>query len=201
MKLKRLNQTCIIITLTVLSACSKQNVQSTAETNSSTQDASPIMLRNVYSVSLGGANSYNITELENTGKVGVKAFKGKWTVTDDLNTPLEEQEIRFTGDTSFITAGGIKSSHIISPGEKFLIINQIFDGEAGEVFATDKENITSINGNVRTNGAEGMVKMLGYTSLGKMGHFGAMVFSEPNLPEDRRVTKKTTFEVEKIVNQ
>jgi hypothetical protein len=97
MKLKQLNQIGMLFALIILSACSKQSGQPTAGANSSNQDAS-ISLRNVYAISLNGAG-YLITELENTGKVGITAFQGKWTITDDLGAKVEDQEIKYTSDT------------------------------------------------------------------------------------------------------
>ena len=176
MKLTQLNQIGMLLALIVLSACSKQDGQPAAPENTSNQKVS-IGLRNIYSIKVaGGQGAYLITELENTGKVGISAFQGKWTIKDDLDATLAEQEVRFTSDTRYATPEGAKSSHVISPGEKFVIIIQAIRGQPDEVFATTKENVGNI----------GILPL-------------TMMLKESKL-EDYRVTKKTTFAVEKIVN-
>jgi hypothetical protein len=175
MKPKQLNQIGMLLALIMLSACSKQNGQSKTEANISNEDSS-ISLRNVYSVALvGGQGGYLITELENTGKVGITAFQGKWTIKDDLDAVIEDQEVRFTSDTPYATPEGVKSSHVITPGEKFVIIIQGIKGQPDNIFATTKENITKI----------GLLPL-------------EMTLQDSKL-DDHRVKKKTTFEIEKIV--
>jgi uncharacterized lipoprotein YajG len=175
MKLKQLNQIGMLLALILFSGCSKQNGQPAAGVNSSTQDAS-VSLLNVYSISLNGA-AYLMTELQNTGKAGITAFQGKWTITDDLGATVADLEVRFTSDTPYLTPAGAKSSHVIAPGEKILIINQSVTGQDDNVFAAAKEDIGNIGNPVFT-------EMLKESKL-----------------DDYRVTKKTTFEVEQIVSQ
>ena len=165
----------MLLGLIALSACSKQKEPPPAEINSPTQNAS-ISLRNIYSISLNGG-AYVITELENTGKAGITAFQGKWTIKDDLDATVADSEVRFTSDTPYLTPDGDKSPHVISPGETFIIINQGVSGESDKVFAAHIENITNI----------GILPL-------------TMTLSESKL-EDYRVTKKTTFAVEKTVTQ
>ena len=136
----------MLFALIVLSACSKQDGQPEAAADFSTQGAA-ISLRNVYSMSLGAAHLLTISELQNTGKVGITAFQGQLTIKDDLDNILEDSEVRFTSDTPYFTAEGIKSSHVIFPGANILIINRTTSTEAEQVlaldkwFATDKENL------------------------------------------------------------
>jgi hypothetical protein len=136
MKLRRLSQVGMLLSLTILSACSKQNGQPTAGENPPNQDAS-ISLHNVYSIH----GAYIISELENSGKVGIVAFQGKWTIKDDLDATVADLEIRYTSDTFYGNSKGEKNPHVISPGENFIIVNQHVDGQPDNVFATTKEDL------------------------------------------------------------
>jgi hypothetical protein len=166
----KLNQIGMLFALIMLSACSKQNGQPAAEANSSNQDAS-ISFRSLFNIQVGNG-AYLVTEFENTGKTGIKAFQGKWTIKDDLNAVVAEQEVRFTSDTPFVTTNGNNPGHIISAGEKFLIVNIGVSGQDDQVFATTKENIGAV---IPTLTAQGL--------------------------EDYRAAKTPTFELEKIVSQ
>jgi hypothetical protein len=86
----KLNQIGMLFALIFLSACSKQNGQPAAEANPSNQDAS-ISFHSLFNVQVGNG-AYLVTEFENTGKTGIKAFQGKWTIKDDLNAVVAEQE-------------------------------------------------------------------------------------------------------------
>ena len=176
MKLKKLNQIGMLVALIALSACSKQSGQPTAETTPSSQDAA-ISLRNVYSISLNGAG-YLITELENTGKAGIIAFQANWAIKDDLDATVADLKVRYSNNTPYATPDGIKSPHVIAPGEKFVIVNRKVSVEEDRVYAAAKDNI----------GILGIWTPTGAT------------LTTTNL-DDYRVTKKVTFEVEKIVTQ
>lgn len=174
MKLKQIGT---LIALIVLTGCSKQSGQPAAGTDSSNQAAS-LALRNIYSIQVaGGQGAYLITELENTGKAGITAFQGKWTIKDDLDATVADQEVRYTSDTPFATTEAAKPAHVIAPGDKFVVIIQAISGQPDSVFATTKENIGNI----------GVLPL-------------TMTLKESKL-EDHRVTKKSTFAVEKIVTQ
>jgi hypothetical protein len=178
MKLKQLNQIGMLVALAALSACSKQSGQSTStvEATPQSQDAA-ISLRGVYSISLNGA-AYLITDLENTGKSGIVAFQAKWAIKDDLDATIADLEVRYTSDTPYATPDGVKSSHVIAPGEKFVVVNQGVSGEEDKVYAAAKDNIG----------------LLGIWTP------NATTLTATNM-DDYRVTKKVTFEVEKIVTQ
>jgi len=176
MKLKHWNRTGMVLALIGLSACSKESGQPAAVENPSHQDAS-IRLLNLYSTRTDQHGGFYITELENTGKVGITAFQGKWTVKDDLDATIRELDIRYTSDTPYLTPGGDKSPHVISAGEKFIILYGGGSSEEDKTYAAAKENITNI----------------GFPGL-------TLLFQVKPL-EDYRVTKKTTFELEKVVTQ
>src|SRR5260370_11446153 len=113
MRPKQLDQIGVLLALIVPSACSKKNGQPAGGADSSDRAAAAntipaahpamsttISLRNIYSIQVaGGQGAYLITELENTGKAGIIAFQGKWTIKDDLDATIADQEVRFTGDT------------------------------------------------------------------------------------------------------
>ena len=157
-----------------LSGCSKQEASNKQEA-SATQEAS-ISVSNIYAVPLNGA-AYLITEVQNIGKVGVTAFQGTWTISDELGNKVESQEIKYMSDTPYATPEGVKQPHVIAPSEKLLIVLQAVRGQPDNVFATTEEN------------------------LGKIGNpvFG-MLLKESKL-SDYRVKKKITFELEKSVTQ
>jgi hypothetical protein len=166
----------MLLALMVLPACSKQNGQSAAATDSSNQNAS-IGILNIYLLGNSQATTdwYRITELENTGKVGIIAFQGKWTIKDDLDATVDQQEVRFTSDTLYVAPEGNKASHVIAPGERFVIINKN-DSNIDSDFASTKENLTNC--------------IYGYAQFMQLGKL-----------ENWRATKKITFDVEKIVSQ
>ena len=175
MRLKITGQIGILVAAIALSGCSEKEASTQQET-SATQEAS-IALLNVYF--LGNSQSttdwYRITELENTGKTRIAAFQGKWTIKDDLDATVAEQEVRFTSDTIYLPPEGDKSSHVMAPGEKFVIINKN-DSNIDSDFASTKENLTNC--------------IYGYEQ-----------FMELAPLEHWRVTKKITFELEKSVSQ
>src|ERR1044071_10160344 len=105
----KLNRIIMLLALMVLPACSKQNGQSAAATDSSNQNAS-IGILNIYLLGNSQATTdwYRITELENTGIVGIIAFQGKWTIKDDLDATVDQQEVRFTSDTLYVAPEGNK---------------------------------------------------------------------------------------------
>jgi len=147
-----------------------------SESQSSTHQDASIALLNIYSSRKEVNGGLLITELENTGKVGIIAFQGKWTVKDDLDATIAEQDIRFTSDTPYLTPEGNKSPHVISAGEKLVIINGTDDSSGSPkdiTLATAKENLTNLN--------------LSVSLMQPLDNF--------------RVTRKISFEVEKVVTQ
>ena len=172
MKLKQIG---MVLAFIVAAGCSKQSDQQAAGADSSNQEDA-ISLRNVYAISLNGA-AYLITEVQNTGKVGVSAFQGTWTITDELGNKVEDQQIQYMSDTPYATPDGIKQPHVIAPGEDILVVIQAVSGQPDNVFATTKDNLAKIGNPV-------FVELLKESKL-----------------DDYRVTKKTTFDVDKIVTQ
>ena len=124
---------------------------------------------------LGANGTWLVSEYTNTGNVGILAFKGKWTLVDDLGDSQGEQEDKYTSDTPF-AAGGTNSplvAHVIAPGETIEIIDQVIHGDGGDeqtISATTKANFAA------------MVAGFGVTNI-----------------DDLRGDRKFTFEIEKIV--
>jgi hypothetical protein len=174
----------MLLAIAAIPACSKQNPQLAAEATPQKQamqtqgqaiqaQGAALSLRNVYSISLNGQTAYLITELQNSGKAGIVAFQSQWAIKDDLDATLADLEVRYTSDTPYVTTDGIKSTHIIGPGETLLIVNWQIRGEPEKVWAMAKDDIG----------------VLPLTAL-----------NTTNL-DDYRVTKKITFQVEKIVTR
>jgi hypothetical protein len=172
----------MLLAIAAIPACSKQDAQPGAEATpqkqvAQAQDAA-LSLRNVYAISfISGQKAYLITELENSGKAGIVAFQSQWAIKDDLDATLADLEVRYTSDTPYVTPDGIKSPHIIEPGERFLIVNSQIRGEPGKVCAVNKDDI-------------GVLSIL--------TPFAALT---TNNLDYYRVTKKITFEVDKIVTR
>ena len=176
----------MLIGLIALSACSKEDNQAVKVENTSTEKAksnTSIKLNKLYSIPLGSNGTLLISEFENDGTVGISAFKGTWTVVNDLDETVAALEVRFTSETHFTSGEDIKftseedlksSSHIISPGEKILIVHQSIQGKYStekKIFAGNEESIVKYALKVVTN------------------------------LEPWRVVKKHYFAVEKIVPQ
>ncbi len=104
-----------------------------------------IAFRRLYTIKLGNppTGAWLVAEYENTGNVGIAAFKGKWTVTDELGENVAEQEVRYTSDTPWV-AEEVKGPHVIPPGERFVIVNQSLSGESDKEFATTKDNVVKM---------------------------------------------------------
>lgn len=137
-----------------------------------------ISLSCLYAMPFGANGTWLISEYKNTGNVGILAFKGKWTLVDDLGDSQGELEDEYTSETPFIdTLEGTNSpvSHVIAPGETIEIIDQVYHFDSGDeqkFSATTKANFIA------------MVAGFGITNL-----------------DDIRRNKKITFEIEKIVPQ
>ena len=116
--------------------------------------------------------------MENRGKAGVVAFQAHWAIKDDLDATLADLEVRYTSDTPYVTPDGTKSSHIIGPGERFLIVNSQIRGASAKVCAVAKDHIRLLSILTPT------LTPLNSTNL-----------------DDYRVPKKITFQVEKIVTR
>jgi hypothetical protein len=184
--MKKLTVFGMLLGLIVLSGCSKQTAQTTATADTSSEKTTPsnpmptpeasISLRGVYSISVTTDFAFVVSEFENTGNIGVSAFKGKWTLKDELDETIADQIVRFTSETPFATAEGMKSPHVISPGEKFLIVVQALRGEEPKIYATTKSVLVTL-----------------------------VAFYKPGLTvdslEDYRSKAKCTFVLEKIVSQ
>jgi hypothetical protein len=177
MRLKITGQIGMLVAAVALSGCSKQEASkqeaSTKQESSATQEAS-ISVSNIYAISLNGA-AYLITEVQNTGSVGVTAFQGTWTISDELGNKVEDQEIKYMSDTPYATPEGVKQPHVVAPGEKLLVVIQSVSGQPDNVFATTEAN------------------------LGKIGNpIFEQLLKESKL-SDYRVTKKISFELEKCI--
>ena len=129
-------------------------------------------MRNKYAFPLNG-ESYLVTEMENTGNAPIKAWKGKWTIKDDLDAVVSDETISYTSDTPYLPSG---TAHVIAPGEKFMIIDQAVTGEADKEFCAATTNLTNC----------GILPL-------------TMVLQQSKL-DDYNVTKKIVFEVEKGVS-
>ncbi len=164
----------MLVAAVALSGCSKQ-AASTAPEQPATQTGS-ISVGNIYAISLNGA-AYLITEVQNTGKAGVTAFQGTWTISDELGNKVEDQEIKYMSDTPYATPEGVKQPHVIAPGEKLLVVIQAVSGQPDNVFATTEENLAKIGNPV-------FEQLLKESKL-----------------SDYRVTKKITFDLEKCITQ
>lgn len=166
----------LVVALCTLVACSKQNGQSAGSGNTSSGNSSEgsIVLLNIYSIQLNGA-AYLLTELQNNGNTSIKAFQGKWTMTDDLGAKVADDDIKYTSETQFATTNDVKTAHVIAPGDKFVMVEQSVTGQPDNVFAMKKEDVGAV--------------------IGVLG----MAFKETPL-ESYKATKKTTFELEKVVS-
>ncbi len=114
-----------------------------------------------------------MSEYENTGSSAILAFKGRWTMVDDLGEKVEDQEVRYTSDMDYAGEAGAKGPHVIAPGESIMIIDSSINGET-KTIATTKS---------------GALKMAQFYSGVK----------EAKL-DDFAVERKFTFEVEKVVS-
>jgi hypothetical protein len=85
---------------------------------------------------------------------------------------VADETISYTSDTLHLPDG---KSHIIGAGEKFYIIDQAVTGEADRTFICEKTNLSNC----------GILPLT--MALGNM--------------DNAKVTKKITFELEKVVNE
>jgi hypothetical protein len=115
----------LAITLLALAGCSRENELPTASRTPSTspQDSAPVAndstqgsvaLLNIYSIRLNDTVRFLVTEIENNGKTSIKAFRGTWTMTDDLGDKVTDDTIKFTGDTQFGTTNGLTTRAVHS---------------------------------------------------------------------------------------
>ena len=118
-----------------------------------------------------------LTELENNGKTSIKAFQGKWTMADDLGAKVVDDTIRFTSDTQFASTNGLATAHIITPGEKFVVVEQSVTGQPDNVFVVANKD-----------------------DLAGMNPIFQMLLKERTW-EQLKANKKTSFELEKVVSQ
>jgi hypothetical protein len=175
MKHHQLSQIGLLLASIFISACSKHEGDPTPVASTPNPTTTPqvsISFRGLYSIKESDDLAYIVAEFENTGTSGISAFKGKWTVTDDLDETVAEKDVRFTGDTPFATASALVSRHVISPGEKIVIVTQAIRGEDDKVYATTKENVW---------------------------HVVTVLPNMLQILDNYRVDKKCTFTVEKIV--
>jgi hypothetical protein len=173
MKNNKLNLAGTLLASLLISGCGKNEQTVTPGAAPSTSSSDAISLRAIYTLPMNGA-SYLLTELENTGKTGITAWQGKWVIKDDLDAVVADETIRYTSDTPYLPDG--TTAHVISAGEKFYIIDQAVTGEQDRTFFCDKENLTKC-------GILPITEALKEIKL-----------------DDHKVTKKITFEVEKVVS-
>jgi len=160
--------------LLLVSGCGK-NEQTVSPANPpSTSPSDAISLRAIYTFPMNGG-SYLLTELENTGKTGITAWQGKWVIKDDLDAVVADETIRYTSDIPYLPDG--TKSHVIAAGERFYIIDQAVDGEQDKTFVCSKDN------------------------LPKCGILPLTMALQQSKLDDAKVTKKITFEVQKVVSQ
>ena len=178
--------TSVVIASCVLVDCSQQDSQpapsnppsapSTPSANAPGSSKGSIALLNIYNVRLDKAG-YVLTELQNNGRIGIKAFQGKWTVTDDLDAKVADDIIRYTSDTQFVNTNGLVTAHVIAPGEMFVVVEQTVVGQPDNVFVVAEKDY-----------------------LAPMNPIFALLLKERTW-EQLKVKKKTTFELQKVVNE
>ena len=183
----RLESFLIAILFTgLLGGCSNsETTEKTAEPTPKTVDAI-LKLDNLWILTNYKSSVY-IAELENVGDKPIKAFVAEWVILDDLDKIIASSTIEYTSDTQYSPSSKEQSTpgHLILKGEHICMqtmsIPSLSEQEAEMMKATGIGTSAYSKEQIRTRVLMGMGEL------------------PQEALDEKRVTKKIRFSLEKVV--